>query len=103
MAKGRLSEAGGSKLARRQTEQDTPREEGVPPLVTGSAGRLTPTSFKLRPSDIARLQRLTEELSEAAGRPLARTDVLRGMLLHAERTDRRKMLDAIKDALFEAG
>jgi len=29
--------------------------------------------------------------------------VLRGMLLHAERTDRRKMLDAIKDALFEAG
>ncbi len=103
MAKGRLSDAEGSKLARRQAEQETPREEGVPSLVTGSAGRLSPTSFKLRPNDIVRLQRLTEELSEAAGRPLARTDVLRGMLLHAERTDRRKMLDAIKDALFEAG
>jgi hypothetical protein len=103
MAKGRLSDAGGSKLASRQTEQEALREEGAPSLVTGTAARLTPTSFKLRPSDIVRLQRLTEELSEAAGRPLARTDVLRGMLLHAERTDRRKMLDAIKDALFEAG
>jgi hypothetical protein len=103
MAKGRLSGAGRSRLASRPGEQEAMNEEGVPPLVTGRTGRLTPTSFKLRPGDIIRLQRLTENLSETLGRPLARTDVLRGLLLHAERIDRRKVLDAIKDAMFEGG
>jgi hypothetical protein len=57
--------------------------------------------MRLRSADIDRLQRLTEGLSAAAGRPLHRTDVLRGLLLLGERSDRRKLLDAIKDALFE--
>jgi hypothetical protein len=50
---------------------------------------------------IERLQRLCDQLGEAAGRPISQTDVIKGLLFMGEKTSKKKLLDAIKNAAFE--
>jgi hypothetical protein len=50
---------------------------------------------------LERLRRLSERLSDQAGRPLSETDVLKGLLLFGEKADAKKLLLSVKDAVFE--
>ena len=51
---------------------------------------------------LERLRRLSERLSEAAGRPISETEAFKGLLLLGEKTDARKLLASVKDAVFES-
>lgn len=101
MAKRPLTGAGTSKLARQIQGEQVETEEAPPALVTRSATTPQPKSYRLTPTDIARLRGVTARVSEAAGRPISETDVVKGLLLVGEKTDARKLLSAIKDAVFE--
>ena len=61
-----------------------------------------PKSFRFGPASLERLRRLTERLSEAAGRPITEIDALRGLLVLAEKVDEKKLVEALKDAIFES-
>jgi hypothetical protein len=97
MAKKPLAEASASKLAQRQESRDE-----APTLVARRKIPRQPKSFRLGPLHLERLRRLTERLSEEAGRPLSETEVLKGLLLLGEKTDARKLLASVKDAVFES-
>ena len=94
----KLLDAQPSKLVGRQ---ETPAEER-PTLATRRPASRLPKSFRLSPADIARLQRLSTVLSAEAGRPITQIDVLKGLLRLGEGTDKRRLLNHIKDAFFEA-
>jgi hypothetical protein len=99
MARRPLGEAGPSKLARRAEEgDDTPL---APKLTAPRAPVRQPTSFRLDGIDIDRLQRLTSKVSQEAGRPISRGDLLKGLLLMGDKSDAKRLLSAIKDAAFE--
>jgi len=55
----------------------------------------------LGPVHLERLRRLSERLSDQAGRPLSETDILKGLLLFGEKADAKKLLLSVKDAVFE--
>jgi hypothetical protein len=42
-----------------------------------------------------------ERLSDQAGRPIAETEILKGLLLFGEKADAKKLLLSVKDAVFE--
>jgi hypothetical protein len=104
MARRPLSEAGDSRLALQLAE---PKPQNAPPLVRQpkrrGPGTPMPKSFRLRPAHLQRFQDLSARLSEEAGRPISEADVLKGLLLIGERMDAKKLLAAIKDAVFEGG
>jgi hypothetical protein len=52
--------------------------------------------------DNERLRRLCERLGEEASRPISETEAVKGLLLLGEKTDSRKLLAFIKDAVFES-
>jgi hypothetical protein len=97
MARKLLSEAADSKLARQQ-------EEGVetPRVLPRRKVEKLPKSFRLGAADIERLRRLSERLGETAGRPISETEAIKGLLLLGEKTDARKLLALVKDAVFES-
>jgi len=51
---------------------------------------------------LERLRRLTERLSEEAGRPISETDVIKGLLLLGEKIEAKRLLTSVKDAVFES-
>jgi len=93
----KLLEAADSKLARQQ-------EEGVeaPRVLPRRKAEKLPKSFRLGAVDIERLHRLSERLSEAAGRPISETEAIKGLLLLGEKTDSKKLVVLVKDAVFES-
>jgi hypothetical protein len=97
MARKLLSDAAASKLARQQ-------EEGVEALrvLPRRKAEKLPKSFRLGTVDIERLQRLCGRLSEAARRPISETEAIKGLLLLGEKTDSKKLLALVKDAVFES-
>jgi hypothetical protein len=97
MAKKALTEAAASKLAQRQEGRG-----GAPGLVSPRRAQPMPKSFRLGAVHIERLRRLAERLSEEAGRPISETEALKGLLLLGEKTDAKKLLAFVKDAVFEA-
>jgi hypothetical protein len=99
MARKPLGSAGLSKLARRAGEGDDSPE--VPKLTAPRGPTRQPTSFRLDGIDIDRLQRLASKVSEEAGRPISRGEILKGLLLMGDKSDPRRLLTAIKDAVFE--
>jgi hypothetical protein len=97
MARKLLSDAAASKLARQQKEGvETPRV-----MPRRKAGKL-PKSFRLGAVDNERLRRLSERLGEAAERPISETEAIKGLLLLGEKTDAKKLLALVKDAVFES-
>lgn len=101
MAKRSLTNAGSSKLVRQVQGEQVEIEEAAPTLVNRAAATPQPKSYRLTPTDIARLRGVTARVSEAAGRPISETDVVKGLLLVGEKTDAKRLLSAIKDAVFE--
>ncbi len=97
MAKKLLSGAPSSKLARRQEAKEEPSSV-MPPR---KPPRL-PKSFRLGAVHTERLRYLSERLSEEAGRPLSETEIIKGLLLLGEKTAVKKLLAAVKDAVFES-
>ena len=61
-----------------------------------------PRSFRLAPVHLERLRRLTERLSEEAGRPISETDAIKGLLLLGEKIEAKRLLTSVKDAVFES-
>lgn len=99
MAKRSFVSAGTSKLARQV--QDAENAEQSTPARPAASSKLQPKSYRLTPTDIARLRNALARVSETAGRPISETDLIKGLLLIGEKTDARKLLAAIKDAVFE--
>ena len=97
MAKKLLSGAPASKLARRQEAQEEPASV----LPARKPPRL-PKSFRLGAVHIERLRRLSERLSEEVGRPVSETEIVKGLILLGEKTAAKKLLTAVKDAVFES-
>lgn len=97
MAKKPLADAATAKLAQRQDGRGD-----VPTLVAPRKIPRQPKSFRLGPVHLERLRRLTERLSEEAGRPLSETEALKGLLLLGEKTDAKKLLVSVKDTVFES-
>jgi hypothetical protein len=97
MARKLLSDAAASKLARQQ-------EEGVevPKVLPRRKAEKLPKSFRLSTVDNERLRRLSERLGEAADRPISETEAIKGLLLLGEKTDTKKLLAYVKDAVFES-
>ncbi len=93
----KLLEAADSKLARQQ-------EEGVeaPRVLRRRKAEKLPKSFRLGAVDIERLHRLSERLGEAAGRPISETEAIKGLLLLGEKTDPKRLVGLVKDAVFES-
>lgn len=97
MAKKGL-ETATSKLARQQaTSADRPH------LVSTRKTPSFPKSFRLSALHLERLRRVSERLSDEAGRPISETEIVKGLLLLGEKTDPKKLLLAVKDAVFEGG
>ena len=97
MARKRLVDAGASKLAQREEDRSA-----TPALVSPRRISRQPKSFRLGPMHLERLRHVTERLSEEAGRPISETEALKGLLLLGEKTDAKKLLAAVKDAVFES-
>jgi hypothetical protein len=97
MARKLLTDEAASKLARQQ-------EEGVetPRVMPRRKVEKLPKSFRLGTVDNERLRRLSERLGEAADRPISETEAIKGLLLLGERTDAKKLLALVKDAVFES-
>ena len=97
MARKLLSDAAASKLARQQKEGvETPR------VMPRRKTEKLPTSFRLGAVEKERLRRLSERLGEAADRPISETEAIKGLLLLGEKTDTKKLLAYVKDAVFES-
>jgi hypothetical protein len=97
MARKLLSDAAASKLARQQEEGGDP-----PKVLPRRKAEKLPKSFRLGAVDNERLRRLTERLGEAADRPISETEAIKGLLLLGEKTDAKKLLALVKDAVFES-
>ena len=97
MAKKLLSDAPSSKLVRRQEAKDEPANV----LPSRTPPRL-PKSFRLGAVHTERLRRLSERLSEEAGRPVSETEIVKGLILLGEKTAAKKLLTVVKDAVFES-
>src|SRR4051794_874726 len=98
MAKRSLTNVGASKLVR-QVQDEEHQTQGEAPALVGAEATVKPQprSYRLTPTDIARLRNTTARVSDAARRPLSETDIIRGLLLLGEKTDTKKILSAIKD------
>ena len=97
MARKPLAGAAASKLAKRQEGKGD-----APTLITPRKIANRPRSFRLAPVHLERLRRLTERLSEEAGRPISETDAIKGLLLLGEKIDAKRLLTSVKDAVFES-
>lgn len=97
MARKLLRDAAASKLARQE-------EEGVeaPRVLPRRKAEKLPKSFRLGTVDIERLRRLSERLGQEVGRPISETEAIKGLLLLGEKTDAKKLLALVKDAVFES-
>ena len=95
MAKKSLSGEVDSKLARVQEDRGE-----QPRLVQPRKAERKPKSFRLGVSDIDRLRGITERLSEETERPLTETDIIRGLLVLGNKTDSKKLISALKDAIL---
>jgi hypothetical protein len=100
MPKRSLSGAETSKLARQAQGGEGKARQEAPTLISPTPTTAQPKSYRLMPADLARLRSTTARLSEAAGRPITETDLIKGLLLLGEKTDAKKLLTAIKDAVF---
>jgi hypothetical protein len=97
MARKPLADAAASKLAKRQEGKAE-----APTLITPRKIANRPRSFRLAPVHLERLRRLTERLSEEAGRPISETDTIKGLLLLGEKIEAKRLLTSVKDAVFES-
>jgi len=97
MARKPLADAAASKLAKRQEGKAE-----APTLITPRKIANRPRSFRLAPVHLERLRRLTERLSEEAGRPISETDAIKGLLLLGEKIEAKRLLTSVKDAVFES-
>jgi hypothetical protein len=102
MARRTLAGAGASKLARHVQGEENGGGHEAPSLVRATSSSPQPKSYRLTPTDLSRLRSTTARVSETAGRPISETDLIKGLLRLGERTDAKKLLAAIKDAVFEA-
>jgi hypothetical protein len=59
-------------------------------------------SFCLGTVNIERLWRYSEHLGQEAGRQIIETEAIKGVLLLGEKTDDKKLLALVKDAVFES-
>ncbi|MFQ5695226.1 MAG: hypothetical protein ACE5HB_04485 [Terriglobia bacterium] len=97
MAKKSLSGAPSSKLSRRQEAKAEPAS-----VIRSRKPPRLPKSFRLGAVHTERLRRLSERLSDEAGRPVSETEIVKGLLLLGEKTTAKKLLTAVKDAVFES-
>ena len=97
MARKPLADAAASKLAKRQEGKGD-----APTLLTPRKIANRPRSFRLAPVHLERLRRLTERLSEEAGRPISETDAIKGLLLLGEKIEAKRLLTSVKNAVFES-
>ena len=97
MARKPLADAAASKLAKRQEGKGE-----APTLITPRKIANRPRSFRLAPVHLERLRRLTERVSEEAGRPISETDAIKGLLLLGEKIEAKRLLTSVKDAVFES-
>jgi hypothetical protein len=96
MARRSLADTATSKLAQHYDEADR-----RPGMIVSRKTPYMPKSFRLSAGHIDRFRRVSERLSEVAGRPISDTDLLKGLLLLGERVEAKKLLAAVKDAVFE--
>jgi hypothetical protein len=101
MPKRPLADAGASKLAQQVQSEGRRAGPEASTLMKPSASSPQPKSYRLTPADLTRLRSTTARVGETAGRPISETDLIKGLLLIGERTDAKKLLTAIKDAVFE--
>jgi hypothetical protein len=97
MARKPLADAAASKLAKRHEGKGE-----TPTLITPRKRAAQPRSFRLAPVHLERLRRLTERLSEEAGRPISETDAIKGLLHLGEKIEAKRLLTSVKDAVFES-
>jgi hypothetical protein len=95
MAKKSLS--GTTKLSEAAQRKLTPLKdsEALPLIRQRQKPRLK--NFRLSPTDILRLQRLTNAVNEESERPISETAVIKGLIALGERTDPAKLLKFIRE------
>jgi|SRR5438067_2337621 hypothetical protein len=103
MAKRQLSGAGGSKLGQLAGGGvATVTEPDRPAIKRETAGSRRNHTVRLSGTEESRLQRLITRVSEAAGRPISEADLMRGLLMLGDKADARTLVNAVKDARFDA-
>ena len=101
MAKRMLGGAGESRLGRLGTADASPLER--PKIKKATPGARRNHTVRLSGTEEGRLQRLVSVVSEEAGRPVKEADIMRGLLILGEKVDATQLLDAVRNAAFDAG
>ena len=102
MAKRQLGGAGGSKLGQLAGAVADGARVDRPALKRETAGSRRNHTVRLSGTEESRLQRLISKVSEEAGRPISEADLMRGLLVLGEKADARTLVNAVKDARFDA-
>src|SRR3954453_18394216 len=102
MGKRPLGGAGESKLGRLSgTAANVAVAERLA-IKRRTAGSRRNHTVRLSGTEEGRLQRLIIKVSEEAGRPISEADLMRGLLVLGDRTDAKALVNAVKDARFDA-
>src|SRR3954452_5915999 len=103
MAKRQLGEAGLSKLGQLVGGSATvAAKTDQPAIKRETAGSRRNHTVRLSGTEESRLQRLITRVSEEAGRPISEADLMRGLLMLGDKADARTLVNAVKDARFDA-
>src|SRR4051812_35533287 len=102
MAKRQLGGAGGSKLGQLASAATAAARSDRPAIKRETVGSRRNHTVRLSGTEEGRLQRLIIKVSEEAGRPISEADLMRGLLVLGDRTDAKALVNAVKDARFDA-
>ncbi len=102
MAKRQLGGAGGSKLGQLASAATAVTKSDRPAIKRETAGSRRNHTVRLSGTEESRLQRLITKVSEEAGRPISEADLMRGLLMLGDKTEARTLVNAVKDARFDA-
>lgn len=100
MAKRPLGGVGESRLGQLGTAAIASTDR--PKIKKVTAGARRNHTVRLSGTEENRLQRLVGRVSEEAGRPVKDSDLLRGLLVLGEKANGRELLDAVRQAAFDA-
>lgn len=92
----KLGERTPSRLGRLARPQE---EEARPNLIRRSSSP-KPKSFRLKPSDLSRLQDIVARVEEVAGRRINDVEIIRSLLVLGEKISSEKLIAGIKEASF---
>lgn len=93
MAKKPLT--GKSKLSEAVQRKSTEESESLPLVNQRQQPRLK--NFRLTPTDIMRLQKITTAINGESERPISETAVIKGLIALGEKTPPEKLLKLIKE------